>query len=81
MNVQPHWQQTGSFDPSFPTNAQVGQTPVRVKTEGDLQNFNRGGGVQGNTQGDNETNSSLGPIGSKRGYLLIHQKQHGKPSI
>ena len=29
------------------------QTPVRVKTEGDFQNFNRGGGVKGNTQSEN----------------------------
>ena len=52
-SIPPTWQQTGSFDPSFPTNAQVRQPSVRVKTEGDFQNFNRGGGVQGKTHSEN----------------------------
>ena len=29
------------------------QTPVRVKMEGDFQNFNRGGGVQGKIHSEN----------------------------
>ena len=29
------------------------QPSVRVKTEGDFQNFNRGGGVQGKTHSEN----------------------------